>query len=617
MKKKLIFLLILSVFYFLSTATVYAESFEELKTEGIAYYYQKRYEKAQQFLGEALKKQPQDKEINLYYAETLTRQLTAEVWLKRALELASQGRFNKALQALSRAEAISPYMDQLSDVREDIEDKKEELKPLEHLSETQKDEYFSYMKSGRQNLDAAKNKTAMGFFARALGLAPKSIEALEGYQESQKRYKAALYRDKLSDLFTDAVRYENQNKLVLALAKYKEVLKYDATNNQALTKAQQIEDTLDKRRRLSEKNREAKAFLDSGDRYLAAQQFIEAIEQYELGKGVFEDYIDWDKKIETAEDAKRREEEKKLEEKLKEIEINFQEGLIFLAREKFEEAIASFNLVITISKKYNQQQTRKNAEDLLKKAQENLKRKEEEQVSTESPYYDLVESLYSLGRKEFDNENYQKARRYFSNILEIFPKNKKANRYFLLCNIRMQPQMKDELLNNLLSQASELKKTDPVEANRLIDLAASIDPNDNRVKKMVKESEKTRPTYIKKSDVPQSTLDGWYRQAINQSQTNPDSSKALCQRILQEDPRYSKARTLLARIEARTNRNSWSRQRPQVNNQAKQAYATGIMHYNAGRIRRARDSFRRALQIDPGFGRARNALQKCDAYLNS
>ncbi len=589
---------------------------EQIRKDAIELYYQKQYVEALELFDDYLREVPDDEEANVYYAECFSKNLETELLIEKAKKLRGQMRFNDALEVLYDAKKISPYLVEIEILIEKIEDEKLKAKPFEHVSPKEMEEYKQKFSLGLKNMDEGKNEIAMNLFARCLAIAPKSPEAIEAYNKANNLYKSQLHREKLYDIFLEADKYKANKQYVLAIAKYEEILRYDPSNNKARNEISDLNSILQSQREKSEKEKEAGSLMNSAKNFFNTREYDKAIEQFTLGKGVDPAYADWDGWIEKSRKSKEDYEKRIFEAKLKEIEAKYESALYYVATEKYSLAIAEFDEVYAISKKYGQKEMMQASLDFIHKLKDAIKQKEEEMVSDESPYYDLVATLTALGIKKFDDGQYGESKKYFENILDLFPKNKNANKYFILCNIKMQKGYGKKFLDNVIPQIRTMMKTDPNEARRLLDLAATVDPENDEVKKLQQEMGRKKSIETA-SKVPRTTLDGWYSQALGLSRSDPDKAKALCRNIIAADPDYIRAQTLLARINARTASTFLTSASDAIKPAAQKEYAQGMLNYNNGRVREAMNHFQRALQIDPGFAKARNAHNKCKVYLSS
>jgi tetratricopeptide (TPR) repeat protein len=99
------------------------------------------------------------------------------------------------------------------------------------------------------------------------------------------------------------------------------------------------------------------------------------------------------------------------------------------------------------------------------------------------------------------------------------------------------------------------------------------------------------------------------------SQSDPAKAIDTLRLLIKSDPANVKARSLMAQLEGRVSKTNWSEGRKEVNADARKLYSEGIWHYNNGRIQKAKIAFEKALASEPGFDKAKIALDKCKAYL--
>lgn len=614
MKKAFTILLILGL---LQSSFAANREIELLRKEGTALFYQKKYSEAMVKFEAVTKIEPADIKTNQLFAEAFGKNLQALVLIKRAKKLNEQARFNQAMEAIEEAEKISPFLTEIRAIKQMIRDSQDSSQPLSHLRRPQIKLLKETLKSANTMLENGSNQEALSLYAKCLSLSPKYPEALEGYYEARKRHKAELYRTTLQRLLTQAQKSRSEKNYVIAIAKYKEVLKYDPGNERAREDKETLEKIVIEQRTKSEKKTLVKELLNSGKEFLRQKKFDRAIEQFEQGMDFAPNAADWKLLIKQAEQAKQRIQLSKFKKRQKELEGKFRSGLIAIRAGKFKQAIRDFEKVIIIAEKYNQIETKKQAEELLKKAKENLSRKEEEVVSQESPYFELVQTLKTLALRLYLKKKYKRAKQYFSNILELFPKNKVANDYFYQCQIELQPRLKSEIMADLMKKIEQNENIDPAETRRYVRIAFNIDKNNPQLKKYISLL-KNNTVNLRKGNVSLATINGWYSKAITYSQQNKlAASKVLLQKILREDAGFLRAQTLLARVDGRLSRKIWQKSKIKMKSGSQKAYSVGLLHYNNGRIKQAAKSFRRAIKIDSRNVRAKLALQKCRSYLRS
>ena len=604
----------IGIWFFLGLFSLSAEDLSSLKKEGIQAFFQKDYVKAISLLEKYTAKAAEDEEAIYYLSEAYGRHLSALTWIDRAKKLIEQNRYTQAKRALEKAKEISPLEKEIPVLEKKLRSLLEERDLLENLPPKRKEYVRSLIQEAKKSYENGEFESALELYSKVLSVVPNYPPAKEGYAEALKAYKEKIYQERLVNLFSRAERLQESRLYVQAKEVYEEILSIDPTNLKALKEKKRLEELIRKEREELEKRKHAEEFLKSGKAYLKVNRFEEAIEQFYLGKGIYPEYAPWDKWIEIT--KKKREEyiQKEFERKLRELDQNFQRGLLAFAQEKFQEAISYFEKVVEIAYRYNQKEILEQALEFIENAKEQLKLKEEEEIPPESPYYELVESLKAMGIAEYKKGNYSLAMEYFQAILELFPKNRIANKYVLLITIQRNPARKKVLIQNFIQSIQATYKKSPFRARRLFQILEEIVPDDPQVRKL-------RPLItgkkaLVKKGVSSKELQKRYKKALELSNQDPKKAIAILKKVLQEDPTFQKARILLARIEARLSEKYWRRELPKINPKAHSLYAKGIFFYNQGNIEEAILYFEEALKIEPNFLKARVALEKCRRYLH-
>ncbi|MCS6985072.1 MAG: tetratricopeptide repeat protein [Leptospiraceae bacterium] len=595
-------------------SSLFASPVDSYVQKGLTHFLQRQYYEAENAFAEAINLDPKNVEILALWAESRAFRLRSAYCARMVEILYDQGRLNQAKDLLRRCRAIYPGFWVFEKLDILIREALSSPDPLAKLSEENKKQYRDFMENGEKAFRIGNYAEALEYFSRALALSGKSIEAMEAYTRAQAAYREELYRDKLYELLKKAEIAEKEKKLPLAIKFYREVLSYDRQNQYAADRIRQLEEYLEKEREKENQRRLAQEYLRSGNEYLAKNLFLEAMEQYRLGLGMFPNLANWQELLRIAEQKYEEYQRRQFEEKLKEISERFEKALINFARENFREAIVELDHIVEISRYYNQSETMKQAEELLAVARENLKIQEEEVISEGSAYYGLYSSLFELGRQNYEAGKYNEAKHYFTLILQIFPGNRQANRYLILSRIKQEPQAEQKIFENLFSELTQhVEKKQFFEARRLYFLLMELIPNDKRLKSLEKEILREKKLSSPKPSLAQEEK---YRKALSISQNEPEKAIALCKEVLLENRDFVRCRSLIASIEGRLSRANWLKLEPK-NENARLFYSQGLLHYNGGRIEEAIRSFRKALEADPNFEKARVALERCLAYTGS
>lgn len=593
------------------------ETLEKIKIKQSLYFNQKKYE-AVIVIGPKLVQVSdyRDKKAEELLINSYHKQIEALITARQAKILMDNQQILQAEKTVKQALDISPESGIIINLRDRIGKMLIGLNPLAHLSEAEKIEFQKLLKSGQSSLDNGKDEEALGFFAKTILMAPKSPEAIEGYNLALVRTNKENTSGRVRELLVKADQLIQEKKYPEAVQTLDEVLTFDPINSYAINKKTELSRLIKDMSQRAQKEELAKQYLDDAKKLEEQNNYDSAIEKYNLGFSLLSDYTAWKKLILEAERRKKEFEERKFSKSLDDIAKSYQKGIYYLASEEFSRAVTEFESVINIAKQYGQDETIKQATEFLQKAQDNFKRKEEENVGTTNPYYKMVNNIKILGISAYNEQRYDLSKQYFNSILELFPKNKFARIYYLKSDIELNPGSKEDVIGQFIADIDRaIEAKDINEAKRLLAISIEIDPDNPELKKINTRLNKTRQqTLVKQRTVPLQVLDTWYRQAFAALTQENDSKKAsgLLTKIIAEDPTYIKAVTLKARIEGRSQVTQEARAVPV---EAQKFYSEGLWHYGQGRIREAKDSFDQALRIDPTYQNAITAREKCVKYL--
>lgn len=578
------------------------------------YYNQKKYE-AVIILGNRLVQYSgaRDKKTEDYLINAYKEQIEALIFAKQAGVLLKNNQLLQAKKIIDQSESISPETEIILKLKASIYEKHRIIDPLILLNPAQKLEFEKLLNSAVNALDNGKNEEALGLFAKCLLIAPKSPEAIEGYNLALVRTNKENSSGRSRELLAKAEALIQAKKYQEAVTTLEELLSFDPINTYAINKINELNNLIKSVTQIAQKQELARQYLEEAKRLEEENDYNSAIEKYNLGLGLLPDFAQWRQLILLAEKKQKDNEEKKFSKSLDEMAKSYQKGIYYLASEEFAKAITEFEAVISISKQYGQTQTMKQAEEFLQKARDNFKRKEEEIISTTNPYFKMINNKKILGLNAYNQKRFDVAKEYFGSILELFPKNRFARIYFVKSDIELLPGSKDQIMKEFISGIETALEKEPAEAKRLLQISIEIDPGNIEIKNLYNKMNATKQTIIKKSTVPVATLDAWYQQAFTFLTQENDAKKAndLLTQILNADPTYIKAVTLKARIEGRTQVTEVR----SVSSEAQKYYSEGLWHYGQGRIREAKNSFEQALKIEPNYQNAKNAIEKCIKYL--
>ncbi|MBV6494737.1 MAG: hypothetical protein LDLANPLL_02774 [Turneriella sp.] len=595
-----------------------AQVFDEVKNNtklGVAAYNQRRLVDARRFLSTALSIDSTYNPAVLYHGQAFADFLTAELYIHNTEKYIEFEKFQLADAELDEAESYYPTHPKIPILRERIRtSRKEKTRTvLAKLSEKKRKAYNESMEAAKVALDQGKYAEAMHHYSLALKVAPQSVDAQMGYAEAERLLKQDGKEEKIGTLFQQAKKHTEERRFAQAIGSYDRILRIEPKNQEALKGKASLVDLMQQQLTGEERINLAKEYLASGNDAFRRADFAFAIEQYRVGQAMDPRLTDWDALIKKGLAAKKKQDDDLFTDKLKELERRYQAATLQMLLENYALAVENLEAVITIATEFKQEQTKKQAEELLTIAKQALLRQDDEFIKRDSPYYSFVQSLTSLGLNSYKNGDCNAALKHFGAIAEVFPKNRISNQHIMSCTIILHPERKVTTIAELIESIYRIKDTNPFEARRYFDILKFIDPENPQIATLEKElAEKTQ--VLKKSVKSAEYIDALYRRALLLSQNDPQAALNVLRELLTEDPANGKARALFARIEARLKRQEWAESDRPIAPEALKAYADGIVFYNTGEILLAKAAFARALNLAPNFDRAVVALKKCEAY---
>ncbi len=578
-------------------------------------YHTKHYKEVASLSKKLLKEYPNNLEFAIVNAKARIQQMRTKTWLLNAKQLTKLKRYNHAIRAIDTAEKIDPMGASYSTQRRKIKFAKVFNFSFRRLDSQQKDTITSLLVLAKNNLNTGNNRDALQYYAKILHIVPEYTEAVEGHAIAKSRLLAGEVGKKIKILFKTGQTLEAQKKYFAAFTKYNAILKIDSSHLRALDRKIEMEKLVEQEKEIAEKKLIVEQYKQTGFKYQKTKQFDQAIEQFQLGQQILPDYTNWNQHIKVTQRLDKLEILKKQAISRKKLNKNYNEGLAYTATENFKLAVASFQEVVSLSKELKLPIMEKLATDLLIRARKALQIQGEEQVSVYSPYYPLIQSLFSLILRHMQLAQYEAGGKHLQTIIELFPYNKLANQYITLCEIKLNKELETEIVNNFLESTKKaLKAKNLVLARRKYEILKFIAPNKPKVKEL-EQYFLQKNLFTSKSSKKE--IQALWKKTLDAQQANKPPQKViqLAQELLRLKPNHNGARTLLLRLEKKPLK-SFTRNINRIPPNATKAYASGILYYNRGVLPRAIQSFKTALQLYPQYTKANVALKKCKRYLN-
>jgi tetratricopeptide (TPR) repeat protein len=469
-------------------------------------------------------------------------------------------------------------------------------------------------------MDERRYQDALGHWEEILTFLPQNIEAIEGSRQAQLAIENAIKYESIRRYMASGVALFNQNEFNLARQDFINVLQIDPANTAADEYIDRIDERLNERRRLEQRMRQAEVFYASGINNIGDNNFDQARDDFENALALVPDYKDSRARLLSLPGLRKEFERRERERRLRLIDTEFQNGLIALTQQKYQEAISYFEKTLNLDPE-NQL-----ASVYIQRAKEALKQIEEEIVDDNSPYFDLVNSLVVSGEKLYNEGKYEESKKRWEKILELFPKNRKATEFVLKCEMKLNPERRETFAQRLVAEGNELLgKREFRDAQTKFELVKSFYPEYPEIDTLIARSERSRGATgggtVSLGRADRNELERRYRLGMTYYQrggaANLNRALAELRWVVSRDPENIKAIVGVNRIESQlrsgTSSASTVAQKgltPEQEALVRRYYYRGINYYSNNDFNRAIAEWRKVLAIDPNHVNARNNIRR-------
>ena len=467
-------------------------------------------------------------------------------------------------------------------------------------------------------------KDALDSWEKALALIPENIEAIEGKRQCEIGIDNLMRYESIRKFTASGINYFNINDFDNSRKDFVHVLQLDPKNNTAHDYIGRIDDAVNSKKRYEQRLIEAEVFYQSGLKNLRDNKFNEARDDFENTLALIPKYKDTENRLAGIAQLKGAYEARARERMLRQINEEFQSGLIALAGLRYQEAISAFENVLRLDRGNTL------APIYIQRAKDAQQSVDEEIVDENSPYYNIINPLIVSGKRLYESGKYEESRKRWNQILELFPANRVANEYVFMCELKLNPAASDAIIKRIISEGEELlKNRDYRGAYRKFDIVRSTYPNYPEIQNLIKRAEReqlyagtgTQP--LTQSDI--ADIEARYNLGMSYYQRGGEDNirRALTELrwVVARDPNNIKAVTAVNRIESQLRVGSGSETAGTKRLSAEQEalvrkhYFSGINYYSNNDFNRAIAEWRKVLAIDPNHTRAQNNIRRCLALM--
>ncbi len=530
-----------------------------------------------------------------------------------------------AFESFIIAYRIDPKDSDMQLIREDMQKLEKLLNSEEKrltVSKAQRERARALAILAAAAMNEARYKDALGHWAEILSFMPENLEAVEGKRMAEMAIDNIIRYETMKKYMASGKNYFDLNEYKLAHQDFMNVLQLDPENGAARDYIEKIEDVLNSKKKYEQRLREAENFYSSGIKNIRGNKFDEARDELENAISLIANYKDAKERLASIPRLKEEFEKKERERRLRQINEEFQNGLIALADSRYQDAISAFEKTLKLDPGNIL------APSYIQRAKDAQRLVEEETVDENSSYYDLVHSLSVSGKRLFESGKFEESRKRWNQILELFPSNKVANEYIFKCELKLNPAEGDAVVKKIVAEGEGfLSKKEYRNAYRKFELVKSLYPDYPGIQNLLKKAEREQ-AYVGSVALTQedkNDLDRRYNLGMAYYQKGGDDNikKALIELrwVAGKDPNNIKAVVAVNKIEsqlragAATVKNEGTRLTADQEALVRKYYYNGINYYSNNDFKRAIAEWRKVVAIDPGHTRAKNNIRKCLALI--
>jgi tetratricopeptide (TPR) repeat protein len=495
-------------------------------------------------------------------------------------------------------------------------------------SEEDKKNYMIAVNNAKQLMDQEKYNESLAEWQVALDLFRNDAVAKEGFRKAELAINNRLKYERIKALLLKGNELFIMKNYNDAIIEFRQVLMIDPKNDEADGSISRIEDILDGQRNTERKRQQAEQFYQQGLDDISNNRFNEARDNFESALSLVPKYKDAEFRIQNLKKLRDDYAERMRRAKLASIEKEFENGLIYFSDGRYKEALSSFEKTVVLDPNNTL------AAGYLEKTKEALREKQEEEVDSSSPYYDLVSSMIVSGKDLYNKGRYLESRERWDKIRSLFPNNRLAVEYILKCDLKLDPERFKSIASRVIDEGKEyLVKRDGKKALSRFEMIKSIDPNypgvDALIASVTVKGRVIRPSAAGTGTAAPADPDEVERRyqaglALYKKGGEGNLKTALEQFhwIAQNDPDNMKSLIVMNKIESQIRIGTGAvaiETGPRLTENQKKLvseyYFRGISYYSSNNYDKAIEEWRKVLAIDPTHEKAKNNIRKCLALL--
>ncbi len=511
------------------------------------------------------------------------------------------------------------FLGNMKKLQRDIELAEEKLR----LSRKKRERILLLRQLANENMEQELYREALPKWEEILGYLPEDKEALEGKRKSILAIENRIKYEKIQNYMARGQELFGNKEYKLARLEYEQVLKIDPRNRDADNMIEKIEEIIEEKTLYEQRRRQAEEFYLAALDDIKNNRFDGAKENFENALAAIKNYRDAKERLAQVEVQRKQYEERMRKERLEEINQQFQNGMLAYSEQKYDEAINFFVKTLELDEKNEL------ARNYLKRARDAQQQIQEQTVDENSSYYDIVNALTISGKDLYRKGLYVESKKKWDQILKLFPKNRVANEYITLCDIRLDPSAAKIIAEKRMNEGREyLRNKNYRAAITMFEIVQSINKNYPGVNALINRANQglqlAGAEPIEAAD--RAEINRRYQLAMTYFQRGGRENimRALQEFrwVVQKDPNNVRAVISVNKIEAQLRignaqiyQAAQRRLTPQQQELVNRYYYQGIQFYTANQYQKAIREWNKVLAIDPGHIKAKNNIRKVLAFL--
>ncbi len=665
--KKYILIKVLIFIIFIGTNIYGYETVETIFTRGLNYYIQREFKRAALEWKKVLDRMPTHSRAKVYMEKAYKKYNKMEINFYKGLDKFNLEKYREAIPYFKKTLMINPrhkkaiyYLNlcykflekNLNKKQVAVETKKEADKYLEEEQFTQavalykitillnpEDEDAKIKLISTQSKVAKENKNlelslhlqaareyhekkeyllAIQEWSKALLIAPDNLEAQNGLKKDKRLLELQRLQEKINELIAKGIDSFVNKKYYQAKDYFSAVLNLDSNNETAIEYLKKIEYELNILNKKNLARQEALRHLEMAKLYFKQKKYKDSLTEVNLTLDILKDNQEAIELKQKILEMLRKQKEQEMKNNAAMIQKLLQEGIKNYRFGEYEFAIDKFEEVLKLDPE------NKYAKEYLKMAREALLLQSQSEINDDSPYYLIVKNLEQQGLENLKIKNYNIALKYFKQILDLFPLNKRANILILKTLYKTAPvKVENILAEHYKNGLNYYNKKNYNKALYEFETVKEVNDKYKKVNKYIKlcknppsVNEKKLKRHYNKGLYYYSL--GKYDEAIKEWQQvisidkSPLSNKYLGQALSNISKAEFRKRLKggkgisLAQVEKKSSANQRNIQKH---------YYMGVAYYTSGDYKNALKEWKMVLRLNPNHTLALKNIKKCQRRL--